>query len=68
MEGHLSVPEKTEHEAAASKDHTFSVDANLMFLSLADDRVVRVPVGGVPIRIFLTDPVNDCPATLLRLL
>src|SRR5262249_34154849 len=68
VERHLSVPYKTKHEAPAGEHNALSLDTDLMLLSLADDRVVRVPVGGVPVWVFLADPVDDSPAILLRLL
>src|ERR1700730_572971 len=68
VERHLSVPQKTKHEVAASEHHPLSVETDLMLLSLADNRVVRVPVGGIPIRVFLANPVNDSPTILLGVL
>src|SRR5262245_56928509 len=68
VDGHLSVPQKTKHEAPAREHHPLSLDTDLMLLSLADDRVVWAPVGGVPVRVFLADPVDHSPAILLGLL
>src|SRR5947208_17041602 len=68
VERHLSVPYKTKHEAPAGEHNALSLETDLMLLSLADDRVGRVPVGGVPVWVFLVDPFDACPAILLGLL
>lgn len=60
--------EDTEHEAPTGEHHALGVDADVMLLSLADDRVARVMVGGVPVRVFLADRVDHKPAILLGLL
>ncbi len=67
VEGHLSVSQKAKHEVPASEHHPPGIDMDLMLLSFADERVVRATVGGVPVRVFLADPVNHRPTVLLCL-
>jgi hypothetical protein len=68
VKGHLHVPQQTEHEAPTGEHHALGVDADFMLLSLADDGVVRVAVGGVPVREFVADPVDHGRTILLGLL
>jgi hypothetical protein len=48
VERHLRVPGKTKQEVPAGEHNALRLDTDLMLLSLAEDRVVRAPVGGVP--------------------
>ncbi len=58
VERHLSVPQRAVHEGPAGEHHALGIDADLMLLPLAEDRVVGLPVGSVPVRVFLADPID----------
>src|SRR2546429_1361391 len=64
---HLGVPQQTEREAPTGEHHPLRIDVDFMLLSLANDRIVRMAVLGVPVRVFLADPIDHARPTLLRL-
>jgi len=67
VESHLRVPQQAKHEVPTGEYHPLGIDMDSMFLSFADERVVRATVGCVPVREFLANPVHHRPAILLCL-